>query len=133
MSGKVGNKAKSYQFPVFKKLLTVDAVSSIILINVSMTENPRLLQLFLLLDKAEEMARQFTGGYSNHFFSAQEFHAALANSIAKLKAGDRDQLNDLWLWFAPTYDWDDFIHQDGQDLANQIFPLLTELRNELQG
>lgn len=86
-----------------------------------MTDNPRLERLYSLLDKAEEMAGQFTGGYSNHFFSAQEFHEALAESIVKFKAGDADQLNDLQLWFAPTYDWDDFIHQDGQDLANKIF------------
>jgi hypothetical protein len=105
--------------------------SNIIPIISAMTDNPKFEQLYLLLDKAVELAEEFTGGYSNHFFSAQEFHAALAESIAKLKAGDTDQLNDLWLWFAPTYDWDDFIHQDGQDLANEIFPLLTDLRNEL--
>ncbi len=97
----------------------------------TMINNPNLERLYLLLDKAEELAGQFTGGYSDHFFSAQEFHKALAESIAKLKSGDTDQLNYLWLWFAPTYDWDDFIHHDGEDLANEIFPLLTNLRKDL--
>lgn len=96
-----------------------------------MTDNAKLERLYLQLDKAEELARQFSGGYSDHFFSAQEFHAALADSIAKLKSGDTDQLNNLWLWFAPSYDWDDFTHQDGQDLANEIFPLLTDLKKSL--
>ena len=96
-----------------------------------MTDNPKLERLYLLLDKAEELARQFSGGYSNHFLSAEEFHAALADSISKLKSGDADQINNLWLWFAPTSDWDDFIHQDGQDLANEIFPLLTDLKKSL--
>lgn len=96
-----------------------------------MTDNPKIEQLYLLLEKAEKLTGQFTGGYSSHFISSKEFHLALVDSIAKLKAGDKEQLNDLWLWFAPTCDWDDFTHQDGQDLANDIFPLLTDLREEL--
>lgn len=96
-----------------------------------MPNNPKLDQLYLLLDKAEELARQFTGGYSTHFFSAQEFHEALADSIAKLKSGNTDQLNNLWLWFAPSCDWDDITHQEGQDLANEIFPLLMDLKTSL--
>jgi hypothetical protein len=96
-----------------------------------MTDNPKLDRLYLLLERAEELAKQFTGGYSDHFFSAEEFHTALADSIIKLQSGDTDQLNILWLWFAPTCDWDDFVHQDGQDLANEIFPLLTDLKESL--
>lgn len=95
-------------------------------------DNSKLERLIKLLDKAEKLAGQFTGGYSNNFFSAQEFHIALADSISKLKAGDTDQLNDLWLWFAPTCDWDDLIHQDGEDLANEIHPLVTELRKSFK-
>jgi hypothetical protein len=91
----------------------------------------KLQQLIKFLDEAEQLAGQFTGGYSDHFFSAEEFHAALKESINKLKAGDMEQLNNLWLWFAPTYDWDDFIHHDGEDLANAIHPLITEQRNSL--
>lgn len=91
----------------------------------------KLQQLIKLLDEAEQLAGQFTGGYSDHFFSAQEFHSALKESVNKLKAGDIEQLNNLWLWFAPTYDWDDFIHQDGEDLANAIHPLVTELKESL--
>jgi hypothetical protein len=96
-----------------------------------MAENTKLARLYLLLDKAEELAVQFRGGYSSQFSSAEEFHGALTESITEFKAGDTDQLNSLWLWFAPTCDWDDFIHQDGQELANEIFPLLTDLRKEL--
>lgn len=92
--------------------------------------NPKLEALFLLLDEAEQLAGEFIGGYSDHFFSAQEFHAALADSIEKLKAGDLEQIKDLWLWFAPSYDWDDFI-DDGVDIANKIFALLSELEKEL--
>jgi hypothetical protein len=93
------------------------------------SDNPKLEQLIKLLDQAEKLASQFSGGYSNNFFSAQEFYAALADSINKLKGGDLDQLNYLWVWFAPTCDWDDFIHQEGEDLANKIFALLSELRS----
>lgn len=94
-----------------------------------MVDNPKLDRLYLLLNKAEKLARQFTGGYSDHFLSAKEFHASLADSIAKLKLGDTEQLNILWLWFAPSYDWDDFTHQDGQELANEIFLLLSDLKS----
>ena len=90
-------------------------------------DNSKLERLIKLLDKAEKLVGQFSGGYSNNFFSAQEFHTALADSINKLKAGDTDQLNDLWLWFAPTSDWDDFIQKSGEDLANEIYPLVTDL------
>lgn len=94
-----------------------------------MNDPSTLDQLYQLLDSAEKLAKQFTGGYSDHFFSAEEFHTALSDSIAKLKTGDMNQLDILWLWFAPSYDWDDFVQQDGENLANNIFPLLSELRN----
>lgn len=94
-------------------------------------DNSKFERLMRLLDEAEKLAGQFTVGYSNNFFSAQEFHTALLDSINKLKEGDTDQLNYLWLWFAPTCDWDDFIHQDGEDLANKIHPLVSELRKSL--
>ena len=95
-------------------------------------DNSKLERLLKLLDEAEKLAGQFSGGYSNNFFSAQEFHTAFTDSINKLKAGDTDQLNNLWLWFAPTCDWDDFIHKDGEDLANEIHPLVTELRRSFK-
>lgn len=94
-------------------------------------DNLKLERLIKLLGEAEKLAGQFTGGYSNNFFSAQEFHTALADSINKLKVGDIDQLISLWLWFAPTCDWDDFIRQDDEDLANEIYSLVTELRKSL--
>ena len=92
------------------------------------TANHKIERLLKLLDKAEKLSGQFTGGYSNNFLSAQEFNTALADSINKLKDGDYDQLNELSLWFAPTCAWDDFILTDGEDLANEIYPLVTELR-----
>ncbi|MFT3705237.1 MAG: hypothetical protein QM802_22915 [Agriterribacter sp.] len=95
-----------------------------------MTTNPTLQQLYLLLEKAETLAKQFTGGYSNHFFSAEEFSSALTESITKLKVGEHDQINTLWMWFAPAGDWDDFIHQVGEGLANEIFALLSDLRKD---
>ncbi len=93
-----------------------------------MTDAEKLKHLFLLLDEAEELASQYTGGYSNAFFSAEEFHLALANSISKLKNGDKDQIKILWLWFAPTCSWDDFVINDGIVLGNKIFELLDELQ-----
>lgn len=91
-------------------------------------DDPKLERLYLLLDKAEQLAGEFSGGFSNHFLSAEEFHASLTRRSSKLESGDLEQINDLWLWFAPTGDWDDFIGQDGNDLANELFALLTDLK-----
>ena len=96
-----------------------------------MKDIPKLERLYFLLDKAEELVRKFKGSNSIYFLSAQEYHRALAHSIAKFKSGDKEQLNNLWLWFAPTYDWDDFVHQHGQDLAKEILPLLTDFIKDL--
>lgn len=95
-------------------------------------DNSKLERLLKLLDEAEKLAEQYSSGYSTNFISAQEFHTALTDSINKLKEGDTDQLNDLWLWFAPTCDWDDVIHNDGEDLANEIHPLVTALRKSFK-
>lgn len=84
-------------------------------------------ELIALLDKAEYLAGQFSGGYSDQFFSAEDFHNALVDSIAKLKAGDNYQLKKLHVWFLPTSCWDDFAGIDGQELANKISDLLSEM------
>jgi hypothetical protein len=97
-----------------------------------MTNNKDLELLFELLDKAEKLASEFSGGYSNHFLSAEEFHAGLSKSIDKLKKGDNNEINNLYFWFAPTCDWDDLIGIDGSDLANEIFKLLSDLRDSLK-
>ena len=77
-------------------------------------------QLLTLLDQANELAFQFSGGYSNEFLSAEEFHQALLESIGKLKLGDETQLEKLYFWFLPTGCWDVFVGTDGADLANNI-------------
>lgn len=84
-------------------------------------------ELFELLDKAEKLASEFSGGYSNNFSSAEEFHSALVDSIRKLKSGNIQEINRLWLWFAPTCDWDDLIGIVGKDIANETFKLLSDL------
>jgi hypothetical protein len=91
-------------------------------------DNHKLKELLELLDEAEKFAAQFTGGYSEDFFSAEEFHAALAESIVKLKAGDVKQLAYLRRWFSPSYSWDDFIKKEGEAIANKIFGLLIDIQ-----
>lgn len=92
-----------------------------------MKDKNRLIEL---LDKAEYLAKQFSGGYSGHFLSTEEFHKSLVDSIAKLKSGDLSQLDKLYLWFLPTSCWDDFIGSDGQDLGKTIFELVTKIKNK---
>lgn len=95
-----------------------------------MTTETNIKKLIELLHKAEHLAGQFSGGYSEQFFSAEEFHSSLVGSITKLKSGDNSQLDKLNIWFLPTSCWDDFVGIDGQDLANQISDLLVKMTND---
>lgn len=95
-----------------------------------MTTETDKKKLIELLDKAEHLAGQFSGGYSGQSLSAEEFHSALVDSIAKLKNGDNSQLDKLYIWFLPTSCWDDFVGRDGQDLANQISDILVKMTND---
>lgn len=92
-----------------------------------MTTQSTYTKLLDKLDKAENLAREFQGGYSGQFLSAEEFHQALFDSINKFKKGDKTQLDKLHIWFLPTSCWDDFIGKEGQDLANEISELLSIL------
>jgi len=96
-----------------------------------MTDAEKLRQLYDLLDKAIVLTSEFSGGHSNNFLSTEEFNSALDDSIDKLKNGDNDQISKLYYWFAPTCDWDDLMHRDGQDLGNKIFDLLEDLKKSL--
>jgi hypothetical protein len=87
-------------------------------------------KLIELLDKAEDLVGQFSGGYSGQFLSAEEFHSAMVDSIIKLKSGDNSQLEKLNIWFLPTSYWDEFVGSEGQDLANQISDILVKLTND---
>ncbi len=90
-------------------------------------DNKKLIEL---LDKAEHLAGQFSGGYSGQFLSAEEFHSKLVDSITKLKNGDNSQLYKLSIWFLPTSCWDDFVGLDGQELANEISDLLAKMTKD---
>jgi hypothetical protein len=92
-----------------------------------MTTQSDNTKLVYLLDKAEQLASEFQGGYSGQFLSAEEFHQALFESINKFKQGDITQLDKLHNWFLPTSCWDDFVGKDGQDLANEISGILSTL------
>jgi hypothetical protein len=92
-----------------------------------MTTGTDIKKLIDLLDQAEHLAGQFSGGLSGQFNSAEEFHLALSDSITKLKNGDNSQLDKLNIWFLPTSCWDDFVGTEGQELANQKSDLLIIL------
>jgi hypothetical protein len=91
---------------------------------ITQTDYSKLIDL---LNKAEKLASEFHGGYSSQFLSAEEFHRALLERINKFKQGDQTQLDKLHIWFLPTSCWDDFIGRDGQDLANEISGILSNL------
>lgn len=73
------------------------------------------------------MISQYSGGYSDHFLSAEEFHNGVKKEIERLRNKDFDSVEKLYIWFAPSHDWDDFTNLEGLDLGNQIFAILSDI------
>lgn len=82
------------------------------------------------LKKACEIASHYSGGYSGEFLDAQEFYQALKSAVSAFESGDDSQAKDLWIWFAPTTAWDDFIGTEGLNLGNSIFNQLQVYINK---
>jgi hypothetical protein len=80
------------------------------------------------LELAEKLLSEFSGGYSGEFISAEEFHFALCNRIERLKLKDYKVINDLWIWFAPTCQWDNFVGKVGLKLGNKKFDQIDRLK-----
>ncbi len=78
------------------------------------------------LKDAYQLAAQYEGGYSGAFFDAKEFAAALKEAITLFESGDDTCVRNLWLWFAPTTAWDDFVGSEGMELGNSIFEKLEQ-------
>lgn len=80
------------------------------------------------LKKAEKILAEYSGGYSGEHLSAEEFHKDLIDRISILENGDETVIEDLWRWFAPTCQWDDFV--GNVDLGERIFQQLNRLKNK---
>ena len=93
----------------------------------TLNDNKKLIEL---LDKAEKLASEFSGGYNAQFLHAEEFYMNLKESIYKLKQDDKTQLEILQFWFGPTCAWDTFVGREGQELANEITDILTKLTRQ---
>ena len=80
------------------------------------------------LKKAERILSEYTGGYSGKHLSAEDFHKDLKERIERLEQGDESVIEDLWIWFAPTCRWDDFVGQI--ELGERIFQKLNRIKKE---
>ena len=78
------------------------------------------------LKKSAEILSEFSGGYSGEHLSAEEFHQDLIDRIIKLENGDDSVLEDLWIWFAPTCQWDDFVGD--VNLGERIYQKIIKLK-----
>jgi hypothetical protein len=87
-------------------------------------------ELIKELKLACEIASQYSGGYSGEFLDATEFYSALKSAVSDFENGDDSKIKDLWIWFAPTTAWDDFIGSDASNLANSIFNKITKYIEE---
>jgi hypothetical protein len=50
-----------------------------------------------------------------------------------LEQGDETALDDVFLWFLPTSDWDDLVGEDGMELGNEIVETLKTYRRISDG
>jgi len=82
------------------------------------------------LKKAEKILSEYSGGYSGEYWSAEEFHKDLVDRISKLENGDEAVIEELWTWFAPTCEWDDFVGD--VNLGERIFQQLNKRRPKLR-
>ena len=102
--------------------------NEIILSNRIRKEKSIIKLLVLDLKKAEKILMEYSGGYSGEYLSAEEFLKDLTKNIAELESGNTNVINDLWIWFAPTCQWDDFV--GNVELGEKIFKQLNYLKNK---
>jgi len=62
------------------------------------------------------------------FNSKEDFLRNLQRATANLKDGKFDDLNELWRWFSPGDEWDNFTGADGADVGARIFSLIDKVR-----
>ena len=84
------------------------------------------------LDNAEKLLSEFSGGYSNKFFFAEDFYEAFSKELKKIKADLNNKkypdLSVMSRWFLPTCDWDDLTGLDGMKLADKISSKLEKMK-----
>jgi hypothetical protein len=78
------------------------------------------------LKEAEKILSEYSGGYSGEHLSSEEFHKDILDRIKKLESGDESVIEDLWIWFAPTCQWNDFV--GNIELGERIFQKLDKLK-----
>lgn len=81
------------------------------------------LSLINDLKEAEKILSEYSGGYSGQYRSAEEFHKDFKDRLFELENGNEAVLEDLWIWFAPTCQWDAFVGD--ALLGERIFQQIT--------
>ena len=88
-----------------------------------------LFELFDDLDSALKLVSEYSGGYSGVFLSAEEFHKAFLEELYDLKHQNVPDFENICVWFAPTFAWDDFVGMEGIELGNRIFKRAYKFHN----
>lgn len=70
------------------------------------------------------------GTYSERFFGADAFAKALSSAVSEFENGNKVVVDDLYLWFLPASDWDNFVKLEGFALGQRVSELLAEYRNK---
>ena len=83
-------------------------------------------ELLTKLNEAYEILSKLSGGHSGEFLSAEEFSAAFQHKIKEIENGNKKAIQEVYYWFAPTCEWDDFVTENNNELGNTIFELLEK-------
>jgi len=88
-------------------------------------------KLLKTLWRAEEIVSEFEGGYSERFIDAKDFHKSLNDAISSFENGNDSVLKDMYLWFLPTSDFDDFVGFAGMEVANELCELIKKYKPDI--
>ena len=80
------------------------------------------------LKKAQRILSKYSGGYSGEHASAEDFLRDLIDRTTKIESGDLSVIDELWGWFAPTCQWDDFVGDI--ELGERIFQKLNRIKKK---
>ena len=85
-------------------------------------------ELITKLNEASELLSKLSGGYSGKFLSVEEFTEALRKNIKEIEKGNVKAIQEVYYWFAPTCEWDDFTIEINSELGDTIFELLEKYK-----
>lgn len=78
------------------------------------------------VQRAERVAYRFKGSRDPKML--EQLRGELDESVEKLKKEELEILDELWAWFAPVGEWDEYTTPKGTALGQRIFDRVRRLQ-----